>query len=116
MAIISCPECKKDISSRAVICSRCGHQFGEASEKDLEVYRARKLRERIYRLNMTSYAVITVFVAGFGWYWWASSGFYQPSPPGPFILMGLAALAYLVVRGLLFRSRQQRKALRRNNF
>ena len=112
MAITSCPECNKRISSQAVICSYCGFQLGEVSELDLEVFRARKLRDRIYRLNMASYAVITVFIAGFGWYWWASNGFYQPSPPGPFILMGLAALAYLVVRALLFRARQQRKVMR----
>jgi len=31
---------------------------------------------------------------------------------GPFALMGLAATAYLVVRVMLFRCRQQRKAMR----
>ena len=111
MTIIACPDCNKKISSRTVICSYCGYQLGEVTEADLAVFRARKLRDRIYRLNMTSYAVITVFVGAFGWYWWDSQGFSGASSVGPFILMGLAASAYLVVRALLFRSRQVRKSM-----
>ena len=111
MAIISCPECNKKVSSHAAICSHCGFQFGDVSQEDLDLFRARKLRDRVYHLNMVSYAVITVFVAAFGWYWWDSGGFAQASSMGPFVLMGLSAIAYLVVRALLFRSRQQRKAL-----
>ena len=112
MSIISCPECNKQISSRAALCNYCGFQLGDVTEQDLEIFRARKLRDRIYRLNMVSYLAITVFIAGFGWYWWDSHGFSQLSSIGPFVLMGLAAIAYLAVRALLFRARQQRKAMR----
>lgn len=112
MSIISCPECGKKISSHAVICNYCGFQRGEATEHDLQVFKARKLRDRIYRLNMISYAVITVFIAGFCWFWWDSRGFVQEPSLGPFIPMGVAAIAYLVVRVLLFRSRQARKSMR----
>ena len=112
MVVTACPECDARISSRAVICVSCGFQLGEVTEADLEVFRARKLRDRIYRLNMTSYAVITVFVAGFCWYWLDSRGFSEASSAGPFILMGISALAYLVVRGFLFRSRQVQKSMR----
>lgn len=112
MSIISCPECNKQISSRAVLCNYCGFELGEVTEQDLEIFRARKLRDRIYRLNMMSYAVITVFIAGFAWYWWDSRGFTQWSSAGPFVLMGLAAVAYLVVRALLFGARRQKKAMR----
>jgi hypothetical protein len=112
MTIIACPECSKKISSRTPICAYCGFQLGDVTETDLEVFRARKLRDRIYRLNMSSYAVITVLVAGFGWFWWDSRGFSEPSSAGPLILMGLSALAYLVVRALLFRSRQVLKSMR----
>jgi hypothetical protein len=112
MSIIACPECGKKISSRAVICSHCGSQLGAVSEQDLAVFQARRLRDRIYHLNMISYGVITLFVGGFSWYWWDSNGFTQPPATGPFVLMGLAAAAYIVVRALLFRKRQLRKAMR----
>ena len=100
MAIIACPECGKKISSHAPICTHCGFQIGDVSEEQLEVFRGRKLRDKIYHLNMTSYVVITVFVAAFAWYWSDSGGFEHPSSAGPFILMGLAAVAYLFVRVL----------------
>jgi hypothetical protein len=112
MSIIACPECGKNISSRAVICSHCGAQLGEVTEQDLAVFQARRLRDRIYHLNMISYAVITLLLGGFGWYWWDSSGFTRPPTAGPFVLMGLAGACYIVVRVLLFRNRQLRKAMR----
>jgi hypothetical protein len=87
--------------------------MGEVTEQDIEVFKARRLRDRIYRLNMISYLVITVFVAAFGWYWWDSRGFVERPSAGPFILMGLAALAYLVVRAFLFQNRRIQKELRR---
>ena len=116
MAIITCPECGKKFSSHAPICSQCGFQKGEVSEEQIEVFRARKLRDKVYHLNMISYAVITAFVAGFGWYWWDSAGFEHQSSAGPFILMGLAAVAYLFIRVLLFRARHRQKALRKKEF
>jgi hypothetical protein len=112
MTVFACPECNKKISSRAAICSYCGYQLRDVTEADLAVFRARKLRDRIYKLNMVSYAVITVFIGAFGWYWWDSGGFSGASSIGPFILMGLAASAYLVVRALLFRSRQAQRSMR----
>lgn len=112
MSIIACPECGKDISSRAAICSHCGFQLGEATEQDLAVFRARRLRDRIYHLNMISYGVMTLFLGGFGWYWAESDGFARPPTAGPLALMGVAAAAYVVVRTLLFRNRQLRKAMR----
>ena len=111
MSAIPCPECGKKISSRAVICRHCGFQLGEATEQDIEVFKARKLRDRIYRLNMFSYLVIAVFIGGFAWYWIDSAGFSRMSSSGPFILMGITAIAYLVVRALLFQARRQRRAM-----
>jgi len=116
MAIIACPECGKKISSHAPICTHCGFQMGEVSEEQLEVFRARKLRDKIYHLNMTSYVVITAFVAAFGWYWWDSGGFEHQTSDGPFILMGFSAVAYLFVRVLLFRNRHRHKRLRQKEF
>jgi hypothetical protein len=76
------------------------------------VFRERKLRDRIYRLNMASYGVITLFLGAFGWYWWDTEGFVHPSSAGPVTVMWLAGGAYLFVRAMLFRSRAQRKAIR----
>lgn len=111
MSVIACPECGKDIPGRAVICRHCGQELGEATEQDREIYRARRLRDRIYRLNMLSYLVITVFLAGFGWFWFESAGFSRIPSYGPFIVMGTGAVAYLTVRGFLFKARSQRKAM-----
>ena len=112
MSIVSCPECGKKVSSQAAICRHCGFESGDVSDEDRAIYQARRLRDRIYRLNMASYLVITVFLVGFGWYWLASAGFSRMTGAGPFVLMGIAGVAYLVVRGLLFRARGQRKAMR----
>lgn len=112
MSIISCPECGKNISSRAVICNYCGARLGEVTEEDLRVYQARRLRDRIYRLNMTSYAVITAFIVSCCWYWLESRGFSQLPTPWPFVLMGIAAIAYLVVRAFLFKNRKALKSMR----
>ena len=69
MAIIACSECGRKISSHAPICSHCGLEIDDVSEEQLEVFRERKLRDKLYHLNMISYLVITVFVAAFGWFW-----------------------------------------------
>lgn len=113
MSIISCPECGKKISSQAALCQHCGFQTGDATEEDLLVYQQRKARDKVYHLNMTSYAVITVFVAAFGWYWWSTGGFQHASSTGPFILMGVSALAYVVVRGLLFQAKRKLRSLKK---
>jgi hypothetical protein len=101
------------MSSNAAFCSRCGYTEGEMSEEQMDVMRSRRLRDRIYHLSMVSYGVISVFVGGFGWFWWSSGGFEHRPGPGPFILMTITAVAYLVVRALLFRNRQKLSALRK---
>jgi hypothetical protein len=116
MAIIACSECGRKISSHAPICSHCGMEIGDVTEGQLEIFRERKLRDKLYHLNMISYSVIAVFVAAFGWFWWDSGVFEHRPSAGPFILMGLAGIAYLVVRGFLFRNRRRQKALRQKHF
>jgi hypothetical protein len=113
MTAIACPECGKTVSSRAPICRFCGYETGEATDEDRAIFQARRLRDRIYRLNMTSYFVIALLLGGFGWFWWESAHFSRMSSYGPLVLMGIAASAYLVVRVLLFRARSERRALRR---
>jgi hypothetical protein len=112
MSIISCPACGKRISDKTTLCGHCGFQRGEVSEEQLAIFRQRRARDAIFRWNMASYGVITAFVAGFGWYWWASDGYQQQVSSGPFILMALAAVAYLVVRVFLFQAKRKLKLLR----
>lgn len=112
MSIIACPKCSKRISSQAAICSHCGFRLGEVTEEDVRVFRERQLRDRVHRLNMISYGAITLFLGAFGWYWWDTKGFVQPSTAGPVTVMWLAGGAYLVVRALLFLSRARGKASR----
>jgi len=113
MAIIACPECGKKISSHSPICSHCGFLKGEVSEEQLEEFQSRRLRDKIYHLNMVSYVVITVFLAAFGWYWWDSGGFEHRSSGAPFIVMGITAVVYLFIRVLLLRNRQRQRMLRK---
>lgn len=116
MSIISCPQCGKKISSLVALCSFCGHQRGEVSKEQMLVYRQRRARNRVYHLNMLSYAVMALFLSTFGWYWWDSAGFGQPPSKGLLILMGLGAVAYLVVRGFLFMARHRQRELARSRF
>lgn len=117
MSIVACPKCGNKVSSLAKLCLHCGTQRGEPggelSGEQALVLRQRQAREKIYHLNMTSYAVITVLLAAFGWYWWETSGFQGPSSTGPYVLMGLSAFAYLIVRLLLFQARSKQKQLKR---
>ena len=80
----------------------------------MSVYRLRRARDRIYHLNMISYSVLFAFAGAFGWYWWETSGFQQPSSKGPLILMGVTGIAYLVVRGFLLMARFRQKEMQRN--
>ncbi len=112
MSIIFCQACGKKISDKSSLCSHCGFQRGEVSEEQLAQFNLRKARDEIYRWNMASYAGITGFVAGFGWYWWESNGYQQATSSGPFIVMAISALAYVTVRGVLFRAKRKLKLLR----
>ena len=110
MSIINCPSCNERISSQAMLCLHCGFKRGEASEDELKEYRRRELRERIYRLKMASYGVLTLFLAAFAWYWMETQGFQYRSSMGPYILLAIGALAYLVIRLYLYKAKS---ALRR---
>lgn len=100
------------MSSKAPMCPNCGFAVGEVSEDDLLEFQRRKLRDRIYHLKMASYAVISLFLAAFGWYWWDTSGFMQRSGTGPVIAIGVATVGYLAIRALLFLAQREMKKLR----
>jgi len=103
MAIISCPNCDKLISSRTMLCPYCEFQRGEVSEEQLNEFRRRKLRDRIYHLKMASYVALTFLIGAFGWYLADTSGFQYRSSAGPYVLFTVGAVCYLVIRVYLYK-------------
>jgi sulfite exporter TauE/SafE len=103
------------MSSVAGFCSRCGYTDGELTEQQKDVMRMRGLRDKSYHLRMWSYAVVTVFMGGFGWFWWSSVGFENRPASGSFVLMAITAIVYLLLRSRIFSNRQQQKALRKKS-
>lgn len=113
MAIINCPSCNKRISNVTSMCPHCEFERGEVSEEQLLEFRRRRLRDRVYHLNMTSYVAISLFLGAFGWYWWASGGFQEPPTSGPMLLVAFSSVAYLFIRVLLFLARRELRKLMR---
>jgi hypothetical protein len=114
MAIINCPKCDKKTTEISSRCPHCGYERGvEGDDRQTELKR-RAIRDQVYHLKMTSYVVITVFLAAFGWYWWDTEGFQYRSSMGPVIVLALAAMAYLAIRFLLFRAAKNLKKFRRS--
>jgi hypothetical protein len=115
MSIISCSECGEKISSQAPMCLHCGshREDFEITDEQQLVLKQRKARDKIYHQKMISYAIMTVFGLGFGWYWWQSKGFFLPSGKGPFMVMGLSVLAYLVLRVFMLQAERKLRALKR---
>ena len=111
MALIDCPECGKRVSNVTRMCPHCGFHRGEISQEQLQERQRRRLRDKVYHLKMASYAIMSLFLAAFGWYWWESGDFQGPPSAGPLGLIVLAAAAYLVNRYLLFRARRQMRQL-----
>lgn len=113
MAIISCPSCDKQISSRSTLCPYCGFQRGEVAEEQLKEFRRRRLRDRIYHLKMASYGALTLLIGAFGWYLSETSGFQSRSSVGPYIMFTIGSACYLVIRVYLYKFKA---ALRRLSF
>jgi len=113
MAIIKCPKCDSRISSQIRICPQCGFQRGEVDEDELRELRRREIRDRIYYLKMASYAVLTLLLLAFGWYWVETESFKYQSSSGPYVLFAIGAAAYLVIRVFLFKFSLALKKIKR---
>lgn len=103
MAIVKCPKCDSRISSQISICPQCGFRRGEVDEDELREFRRRELRNRVYYLKMASYAVLTLLLVAFAWYWVETESFRQRSSMGPYALFAIGAAAYFVIRVFLFK-------------
>ncbi len=111
MAIISCPSCDKNISSRTTLCPYCGFQRSEVAEEELKEFRRRKIRDRIYRLKMLSYVALTFLAAAFGWYMVDTAGFQHRASMGPYALFTIGAACYLVIRVYLYMAKSALKKI-----
>lgn len=110
--IVDCPRCNKPMSSVAPECENCGFARGELSEEQMQEMQRRRLRDRIYRLKMGSYAAISLLLIACGWYWWESGDFSSAPTTVPIVLVAVGALSYLVIRGQLFVSKRRLRKLR----
>ncbi len=111
MAIISCPACDKNISSRTMLCPYCGFRPGKVAEEELQELRRRKLRDRVYHLKMMGYVALTGLTIAFAWYIVDTSGFQHRASMGPYVLFTVAAAFYMVIRVYLFMAKAAMKKL-----
>ena len=113
MAIISCPDCDKNISSHTKLCPYCGFQRGEVAEEQLIEFRRRRLRDRIYHLKMASYTALVLLIVAFGWFLVGTGNLQHMSSIGPYVLFSVGSLCYLIIRLYLYRAKA---ALRKLSF
>ena len=111
MAIINCPGCGKKTTELSSKCPHCGFDRSEETDDRKVELQRRALRDRVYHLKMTSYVVISMFLAAFGWYWWDTSGFLHQSAAAPVALLAVISVGYLVIRLLQFKARKALKRL-----
>ncbi len=107
--IINCPSCRKPMSSKATVCPNCGAERGELTDEQLSELSRRRLRDRIYRLKMASYAAISVLLAAAGWYFYEASDLDLTPSTGPLLLVAIGSVAYVVVRAFLFSAKRALK-------
>jgi hypothetical protein len=115
MAIISCIDCGKNVSSRSPVCPYCGFQRDEVAEERLRELSRRKLRDRIYHLKMISYLALSLLLGAFGWYLMEANTtqLQFASSTGPFVLFAVGFVCYCIVRVYLYKAKA---ALRKLGF
>ncbi|TQV81517.1 hypothetical protein [Aliikangiella coralliicola] len=105
MSIISCPSCKKRISSKAKVCSHCNYSLVEGATEDgvteeqlASRAKLARMKQR-YSLQMQAMGGIILFLTGILlWYFLGNRGLSQVSH---FIELGIAVIGgawYLVTR------------------
>jgi len=99
------------MSSKAPLCPNCGFERGEVSDEQLQEMERRRLRDRIYRLKMSSYGAITLLLVAAGWYFYQNADLELRPTAGPLLLVAVGAVAYVIVRGLLFKAKREMKRL-----
>ena len=109
--IVNCPNCRKPMSSKVQACPNCGEALGEVSDEQLQEFARRRLRDKVYRLKMASYAAITMLLVAAAWYFYETADLDLTPSPGPIVLVAIGAVAYVLTRALLFRARRALKQI-----
>lgn len=98
MAIVQCPFCGKNVSSRSAECPHCGANLANLSEQDLQrLHRDRRL-DKSLRLQNEAMISIVLFLSSFIYYY-----FWQPEPDSwqmmlTYIVMGIGFLWYIITK------------------
>lgn len=108
MALKPCPACGHRVSDQVDECPNCGLASGAHVDEDTLMREvARRRREKIYRLRMSSYVALTIAMVGVIAYWFGSDGFQSGPGPVALVLMAAGSVAYFVIRVLTFAARRK---------
>lgn len=99
MAIITCPSCRKRISSLNKACPHCNYSIGHSGEGlPLQEAKGRVQRKRKASLRMQAYTALLIFVAGIAWIWFGRNDGSPEAFPIALYVTAAAALWYIVIR------------------
>lgn len=95
MALINCPECKKEVSDQAAACSHCGHPIATQKHdptaatvppKTTEVKPRKRNIQKLFAVLLTLVSLVAAIATGGKMYW---------------ILLFLVGLAWFIVLRIL---------------
>ena len=106
MAIINCPSCGRRISNRAGQCPFCNFKLTDAGPGiSADEARRRQQRQQMYRLQMQTYAAVTLSVIGFAWFWYETYLIGRPAPPACLATLAVGVVWYLGARAWMIISK-----------
>ncbi len=70
MAIVSCPQCNKQISDKAATCSHCDVELNKQTAESIASAGRVKRIEQAQSIQTQTFIALILFVGGFSlWYW-----------------------------------------------
>lgn len=96
MALITCVECGKRVSSKHRVCPHCDEPLGELTPEEIALRHRRRHRRLIYRARMTTYAGMTLVILGFIiWYMTGVRGLALPPSSAAMLPVGIGFVVYV---------------------
>ncbi len=98
MAIVQCPYCGKNVSSKSAECPHCGANLAAMSEQDLQRLNRDRRHAKGMRLQNEAMMAIVLFLSSFVYYY-----FWQPEVDSwqmmmTYAVMGLGFIWYIVTK------------------